>query len=316
MDNLAPVLLFVYNRPEHTKKTIEALEKNKYAINSDLYIFADGPKNTDDIENINKVRAIINDIQGFKNVNISILSSNRGLATSVISGVTSIINKYGKVIVLEDDLITSEYFLEYMNESLKLYQNNQQVWSISGYVPELLSSITEENNVFLAPRGCSWGWATWKDRWTTVDWDVRDYQTFKQDHKRKKEFNKGGNDLSFMLADQMHGRIDSWAIRWVYSQYKDSSYTVYPLKSLVRNCGLDFSGTHGSTSKKYTVNMADKVPMLTKELRVHKDLQKEFKNFYDLDTKGYFGVITRRLGVYRVLKKATKNFNRKQRDIK
>lgn len=307
----APVVLFLYNRPKHTKITLDALKANPLASNTDLYIFIDGPKTLEQRKNVEEVYNIASNTAGFRKIKIVRSHINKGLSNSVINGVTDIINQYGKVIVLEDDLISSSYFLEYMNNSLNLYENNTKIWSISGYTPRNINSKGEyDKDIYLSVRGCSWGWGTWKNRWELIDWEVKDYVNSKNKQKIRREFNKGGNDLSFMLEDQINGRIDSWAIRWVYNQFKHSSYTVYPIKSMITNIGLDFSGTHSSNNQKYYSPLFNERIELKPDIQLNDILLKEFKSFYDLTLKGYLGVFLRRIGIYKQIRKIQKKFSR------
>ncbi|PHC41187.1 sugar transferase [Bacillus toyonensis] len=311
MVKLAPIVLFVYNRPEHTRKTIKSLQENKLSSESELFIFSDAPRNENDIEDVKMVRDVINEINGFKNITVIKAEHNRGLANSVINGITEIINKYGTVIVLEDDLITSPNFLSYMNESLNFYSENLNVWSISGYTPDIKFPEGYNDEIYLSLRGCSWGWATWKHQWDLVDWNVSDYDSFKSSLEKRRKFNMGGNDLSYMLDDQMASRINSWAIRWVYSQHKQNKYTIYPVNSLVSNIGLDFSGTHSSNSDKYkTKEIHQGHVKFTSNCKVNRDILGEFKSFYDLNTKGYLGVLARRTGTYKYVRKIMKKLAR------
>lgn len=301
--NLAPIVIFVYNRFNHTVKTIESLRENYLAKDSEIFIFSDASKSNDDDIKVSEVRKYIKGIKGFKKVTIVEREENNGLAKSVITGVTDIINKYGKVIVLEDDLITSEYFLEYMNKSLDMYQNRTDIWSISGYTPDIKIPQEYIDEIYLTYRGCSWGWATWKDRWEKVDWDIIDYYTFKKDKIKVKQFNKSGTDLAPMLNDQMEKRINSWAIRWVYNQYKQGKCTVYPVRSLVKNIGMDMSGTHSIVTKKYEANLAKSIITLNKDININNDILKEFKNIYDLNLIGYISIGIKKLGLYKPARK-------------
>ncbi|WP_144505658.1 glycosyltransferase [Bacillus mycoides] len=311
MKNLAPIVLFVYNRPEHTMQTLASLQKNILASNSELFVFSDAPRNENDTNSVHQVRNIIENIEGFKKVTIIKAKYNKGLANSVISGIADIVNEYGKVIVLEDDLIASSNFLRYMNEALNVYSENPSIWSISGYTPDIKFPKGYIDDIYLSPRGCSWGWATWKNRWDLVDWNVPDYDFFKQNTKRRKDFNMGGNDLSYMLDDQMTGRINSWAIRWVYSQHIHSKYTIYPVNSLVSNIGLDFSGTHSTNSDKYkTKEVYQGDIKLASDCTINRDILIGFKKFYDLNTKGYLGVLARKTGTYKYLRKLMKKLAR------
>lgn len=288
MKNLAPIVLFVYNRPKHTQDMIEALAKNNLAKESDVYIFSDNAKREKDIENVRKVRTYIDSIKQknwFANVYIEKAEKNKGLAKSVINGVTKVINKYNKVIVLEDDLIPSKVFLEYMNKALDFYEKKESIWSISGYNIPIQIPKNYKFDIYLGYRGCSWGWATWKDRWNTVDWKVSDYKEFKNNYKKRKQMNRGGPDMAQMLDSQMQGLCDSWAIRWCYEQSKQNKYTIYPVKSLVINQGLDGTGTHSGTTKDFDVEISERIPELYNNLPVDKEITTNFYNKYKLGIK-------------------------------
>jgi hypothetical protein len=244
---LAPVVLFVYNRLWHTEQTITALQQNHLAEDSELFIFSDGPKQEKDSDVINEIRNYLQKINGFKKITIIERERNYGLAKSIISGVTEIIERYGKIIVLEDDLISSPSFLKYMNDALNFYQQNQKIFSITGYnYPSTLMKIPDNYNhdVYFSPRNGSQGWASWKNRWDLVDWEIKDYNEFTKNRNYQKHFNFGGDDLTEMLKSQMEGKIDSWSIRWCYAHYKNNALCVYPVKSFINNIGYDGSGIH------------------------------------------------------------------------
>lgn len=241
---LAPVVMFVYNRLDSVEQTIENLKRNELAEQTELFIFSDAAKKESQVENVSLVRNYIHKIDGFKSVHIIEAEKNKGLAKSVITGVTEIINEKGKVIVVEDDLITAPQFLTFMNDALDFYEDEKKIWSISGYQFPFELPETYTKSVYAAYRSSSWGWATWKDRWKTIDWEVRDYSSYKYNPIRIAKFCKGGTDLDKMLRYQMQGKIDSWAIRWCYNQCKQDKYTIYPVKSLVNNIGTDGRGTH------------------------------------------------------------------------
>jgi len=240
----APILLFTYKRYESLIDTVQALQKNLLAAESDLYIFSDGCKKEADLEQVTKVRDFIKTIKGFKSVKITEQEKNKGLANSIIDGVTSVMQVSDTVIVMEDDLYTTPNFLTFMNKALERYAGEPQVFSISGYSFDFEKSKTDKDDAYFVKRGWSWGWASWKDRWNKVDWQVKDYDSFKADKKAQKEFAKGGTDLNIMLHRQVNGLIDSWAIRWFYHQYKVGGLTLYPVNSKVRNNGFDEYATH------------------------------------------------------------------------
>lgn len=241
---LAPVVMFVYNRLDSVEQTIENLKRNELAEQTELFIFSDAAKKEKQVENVNLVRKYIHKIDGFKSVHIIEAEKNKGLAKSVITGVTEIINEKGKVIVVEDDLITASQFLVFMNDALDFYEGEKKIWSVSGYQFLFELPETYTKSVYAAYRSSSWGWATWKDRWETIDWEIKDYSSYKYNPIRIAKFCRGGTDLDKMLRYQMQGKIDSWAIRWCYNQCKQNKLTIYPAKSLVNNIGTDGRGTH------------------------------------------------------------------------
>ncbi|MDR1783880.1 MAG: glycosyltransferase [Dysgonamonadaceae bacterium] len=248
---LAPICLFVYNRLELTKQTVAALQKNFLASESELFVFSDGAKTENASEKVNQVREYVKTIDGFKTVKIFESKENKGLATSIISGVTQILEKYGKAIVLEDDLVTSPNFLDFMNAALDYYEHNYTVFSIAGYTPPIKNA---DSDVYFTQRASSWGWATWNDRWDKIDWNVSDYEQFSRNGKLKKQFNRMGTDMCKMLNDQMKGKINSWAIRWCFHQFKNNLFSVFPANSKIINIGTgnDASNTKDRFNRFYT----------------------------------------------------------------
>ncbi|MEJ7683897.1 MAG: hypothetical protein WKG06_39770 [Segetibacter sp.] len=177
---LAPILLFTYKRLDTLKSSVAALQQNYHASESELFIFSDAAKTPHDEIEIANVRSFIKNINGFKNVSIIEANKNRGLANSIISGVTQIIQEYEKVIVLEDDLVTSPNFLNYMNQALSAYKDNLRVFSIAGYtIPVTILNDYQFDTYFL-PRASSWGWATWKNRWVGIDWKMSTFMQLKK----------------------------------------------------------------------------------------------------------------------------------------
>ncbi|MBF0300836.1 MAG: glycosyltransferase family 2 protein [Oligoflexia bacterium] len=252
-NNFSPIALFVYNRPYHTKKTIEALQKNLLANVSDLFIFSDSYKNETEIKNVSDVRNYLKLVTEFKNVTIIERQKNLGLANSIISGVTEIANKYGKVIVLEDDLVTSKYFLTYMNEALDLYKDVDKVASIHGYTYPVKYPLPE--TFFLRGADC-WGWATWKRSWDLFESDGKKLLKLLEKKHLIKEFNLDDSyNYSKMLERQILGLNDSWAVRWHASCFLSNKLTLYPGYSLVNNIGHDSSGTHSRKSDSFETTL-------------------------------------------------------------
>lgn len=252
---LAPVIVFAYNRPEHLRRTIEALAKNVYASESELYIYCDGPKAeaTEECKSrIAQTREVAHAAEGFKNIHIACADQNKGLANSIIDGVTEVIAKHGRVIVLEDDLLTSPYFLKYMNEGLDNYAFYPAVFTISANRPPLHKMQippSYEYDAFVSLRPFSTGWATWKDKWQLVDWSL-DYLNDLLHHPYQiRSFNRGGEDLTDMLCLQRDHRIDSWAIRYTYAHFAQHAVAILPCVPYVDNIGFDGSGIHSWVSK-------------------------------------------------------------------
>src|ERR1700735_680821 len=243
-EELAPIVLFVYNRPEHTRKTVESLVANELAHDSQLFIFSDGAKNEADSAPVEEVRRYIRAIEGFRSVTIIQRELNSGLAQSVISGVSEIFQTYDRQIVMEDDLLTTADFLTFMNEMLDQYEREPKIFSVSGF--NFAVQVPEDYgyDAFCSHRSSSWGWGTWKSRWERADWNVSDYGEFRVDKNQQKLLNRGGSDLSYMLGLQMAGTVDSWAIRWAYAHFKQDAVAMLSAVSRVYNIGLDGSGVH------------------------------------------------------------------------
>jgi hypothetical protein len=241
---LAPIVLFVYNRPWHTRQTIEALQKNDLANDSKLFIYSDAARNENAIPKVNEAREYIKSIDGFSSVTIIERDKNWGLANSIIDGVTKIVNEYGKIIVLEDDLVTSPYFLRFMNEALDIYKDEEKVACIHGY----MYPIKGLPEIFFIRGADYWGWATWNRAWSIFENDGQKLLSMLNSSDFKKD--KLGYLCSYpkMLREQNIGNIDSWAIRWYYSALLHNMYCLYPFKTLVINIGQDGTGTHNAKS--------------------------------------------------------------------
>jgi len=244
VENLAPICLFVYCRLEELKLTVKSLQNNRLATESQLFIFLDGPANLDDNHKVGEVKEFIHTINGFAKVTIYESEVNKGLANSIISGVSKMLKKFETVIVLEDDLILATNFLCFMNQALNYYADKKRILSISGYAFNLKYPDNYNYDVALSIRASSWGWATWKDRWFVIDWELSDYSSFKWNLIKQYYFNRGGSDLSHMLSRRIKGLIDSWAIRFVYHQYKHNYLDVFPIVSKVVNNGFSSEATH------------------------------------------------------------------------
>jgi len=251
---LAPIALFVYNRPWHTEQTLQALMLNILALESTLYIFADGPKvnaDNDMLARIAEVRALIYSKQWCKEVIVVESPGNKGLADSIKTGVTEVIEKHDQVIVMEDDLITSPAFLSYMNEALAYYENRKSVFSIGGYnmPPNMLQIPPDyEYDVYVGLRNDSWGWATWKDRWNQVDWSASVYSSLLKNIQMQEAFNRGGDDVFEMLQMQQSGKLNIWSIQFTLAHFVNHAVSILPVVSYVDNLGLDGTGENSGIS--------------------------------------------------------------------
>lgn len=258
--NGSPVVLFVYNRPEHTTRAIESLRNNRLAPQTDLVVYCDGSRDRLDQRNVARVHEIVDRTDGFNRITIIKRESNVGLAHSIINGVTEVIEQYGTAIVLEDDLITSPAFLDYMNSALMAFEGEPAVFSVGGYAyPRTLLEIPAEyrEDVFFSPRPTSWGWATWANRWRMADWQARDFNTVMQTRGMRREFNRGGEDLTGMLQAQQAGEIDSWAILWCLTHFLHHGVAAWPVHSYVQNIGHDATGLHCGATDRYRTPLAD-----------------------------------------------------------
>lgn len=254
----APVALFVFNRPEHTRRTVESLLENDLSAQTPLIIFSDGPRNEKDVPMVESVRDYIRGIKGFGDVRIVEQPGNRGLAESVIAGVSDVIDRYGRVIVLEDDMETSPFFLDYMNKALEKYQDHDNVYCIHGYAFPADMSDVDTETFFLGGAEC-WGWATWKRAWDNFCPDANQLLALLRSLHMDKSFDYDGNFAYMrMLERQSRGRIDSWAIRWRASAFVRQGLTLWPRVSLVRNFGMDGSGVHCDSTSYYDVALADR----------------------------------------------------------
>ncbi len=250
MQTFAPIALFVYNRPQHTLRTIKFLQQNELAPESRLFIFSDGSKSSNDELAIQEVREIISKTDGFKSVKVIERSENMGLANSIIAGVSMLVDDYGKVIVFEDDLITSPYTLTYFNEALDLYNDNEKVMHIGAYMYNLKKELPE---TFFYRAATSWGWATWNRAWRDFEPNI-DTLIGQFDSLKKSAFSID-NSMNFwkQMEDFKKGKNNSWAIRWYASIFLKDGLTLNPSQSLVNNIGHDGSGIHSGINDIYNV---------------------------------------------------------------
>lgn len=253
----APIALFVYNRPDHVFRTISALQGNPLARKSPLYVFSDGPNDSQDIAGVADVRRFVKSVTGFDKVLIRHRPKNLGLARSIIAGVTELSAAYGRVIVLEDDLVVAPGFLAFMNQALNRYENEPRVMQISGYMfpvgqPERLGET------FFSRVPTSWGWATWARSWERLNLDSATMLEGLQFPDRREAFNLNGAYPYFEhLIQQAEGKLDVWGVRWYASMFIAGGLCLYPGQSLVQNIGMDGTGVHRHRLSHFDVGLSD-----------------------------------------------------------
>ncbi|MEH6305046.1 glycosyltransferase [Olivibacter sp. CPCC 100613] len=258
MQNPAPIALFVYNRPEHTRRTIKYLQENLLAEDSRLFIFSDAAKHGEEEEKVNQVRALIGQATRFKSIKLINRKQHMGLAKSIITGVTQLVNEYGKVIVFEDDLLSSPYTLSYFNEALQRYEKEDSVMQIAAYMFPLSEKEALTQTFFLRSIN-SWGWATWKRAWEHFEPDIDQLHT-QFDLEKIHRFTVDGTMKNYwkQFMDFKNGKNDSWAIRWHASVFLKNGLVLYPAKSLIENIGHDGSGVHSIIEDTYRVHPSRK----------------------------------------------------------
>ena len=253
----SPIALFAYNRPDHVLRTISALQANPLARKSLLYVFSDGPKDSQNMGKVEAVRRTLKHITGFEKVCVREQPSNLGLATSIIRGVTELVEAYGRVIVLEDDLIVAPGFLTFMNQALERYEYKPRVMQVSGYMFPV-EQPTRLGETFFSRVPTSWGWGTWGRAWKRFNVDSATILEDLQLPDRRKAFNLNGAYPYFEhLTQQAKGKLDVWGVRWYASMFAAGGLCLYPGQSLVRNIGMDGSGVHGHRVSHFDVDLSD-----------------------------------------------------------
>lgn len=278
MQTFAPIALFVYNRPQHTERTLKFLKQNELAPESRLFIFSDGFKSAEDEAKVLEVRELLKSIDGFKSIEVIERRENMGLANSVIAGVSRLVKDYGQVIAMEDDLITSPYTLTYFNESLSRYRNEEKVMHIGAYMYHLKTNNLPETFFYRA--ATSWGWATWERAWQHFEPNI-DVLMDQFDARKRSEFSIE-HKMNFwkQMQDFKRGRNNSWAIRWYASIFLKGGLTLNPSHSLVNNIGHDGTGIHSGINDIYNVIINPKaISQYPSEIKENKEAYDAIKDF-------------------------------------
>ena len=279
------IALFVYNRLEHTKNTINALKRNDVS-NVTLYVFSDGFKNSDDEKSVNQLRLYLKNIEGFSKVILTESNENKGLSKSIISGVTSVLKEHETVIVLEDDLVVSPYFVDYMRNGLLKYKDDRQVMSIAGYsYPIFAETLEDKSDTYFLKLTTSWGWGTWKDSWDFFEKDVdKIVQNFSKDEIKEFNINNSENNWKQVLLNKSKV-IDTWAIIWYAAVYKNNGLTLFPKVSMVDNTGHDGSGTNCGATNRYDVRLNDSaIKFYEENIKENKYARNQLEQYFK-DTK-------------------------------
>lgn len=280
MNPVAPVALFVYKRPALTRETLDALKQNEGADRTDLTVFSDGWKSERDRPSVEQVRNIIAGITGFRSVTVVAREQNLGLSRSVVTGVSGMLDRHDRVIVLEDDLVTSPYFLRYMNDGLRTYAHDPSVVSVHGYVYPVTRKLPE--TFFLRGADC-WGWGTWRRGWETLNLNADVLLHTLEESGQTREFDFDGSfPYTRMLRNHARGKIDSWAICWYASAFLRGGLTLYPGRPVVRHLGTGSTATHAwSLSNRFDVTLSD-TPITVERIPVkeHPDARAAFKEFF------------------------------------
>jgi hypothetical protein len=301
--NYSPVALFCYNRPEHTEKTLNFLSKNEEAKNTDLFIFSDGPKIPEHLNAIFATRQIIKKFEGnFKSLKIIERSVNIGLAGSIIGGVTEIIEKYGVVIVLEDDLETSPFFLKFMNQALDKYKNTDNVMHISGYTYPCDKNKIKDEAFFLRIPMC-WGWATWERAWKNFSKDSLLEANLNKDIVSYINFSDTYN-YYIQYEQNKSKKINTWFIYWYITLVSNRGMALFPRDSLVNNIGTDASGTHRVRSDSYKVELAKKIPSL--EFLRNEIIEEDYAAF--CAHKDYFSSLNKKTSFRKIISSVKRVF--------
>jgi hypothetical protein len=288
---LAPIVIFTYNRPLHFKKTLDSLSHNELAKFSDVFIFIDGPKSIQDVDDVNSCLDVANSASGFKSVSIEKSTNNLGLSKSVISGLNKMFNVFETCIILEDDLIVSKFFLNFMNDGLDIYSESEEVCSIHGYMYPHDKELPE--TFFLRGADC-WGWATWRKYWRLFEEDGEKLLTNLNKSGELHNFDYFGRSGNVnMLKNQIKGVADSWAIRWHASMYLHRKFTLYPNHSLIQNIGFDMSGTSKNNTKIFDTRLSDnKIRIVNQNVKPSLEAIQVLNEFYFKNNSKVFQVGT------------------------
>lgn len=285
--SLAPIVILTYKRAEHLQKTLEAIRQNALAAESDLIVYSDGPKYPDneaDVAAINAVREVVKSKQWCKNVKLVAGEKNKGLNDAFFDGITEVMNEYGKAIILEEDIVVSPHFLDYMNDALNMYEHEKKVFQITGYIFNMKTQHLPSTYFMTHP--FTWGWATWKDRWEKLIPDAKELMQVLVDNNHYKRLTFNGSELDFweQMQANAEGRMNTWDIKWFCSVVANEGLCLFPQFSLVKNIGFDGSGAHfqngdmGLDTNMYAKKIVLQKQIIAENAAAQKSLIKFFKS--------------------------------------
>lgn len=287
---LAPIIIFAFNRKHALEACIYSLLQNNEAKDSDLIVLVDGsrPDHMGEAEKVADVREYVKGISGFKSLTYHFSEANKGVGASIIEGVSHIIKQYGKAVIIEDDLIVSSNFLTFINQGLALYEQNKMVFSVCGYTNKVKIPSDYHYDAYFCPRSSSWGWATWEDRWCSCDWVLEDWDSVQ---RNANAFNKwGGSDCYGMLKVWKEGKNRSWAIRFCYNQFIQNKVSLFPVISHVVNNGFDGEGENCPKWSRFKCDFDEsdnKEFLYPDRIEINKDLFKAAMSYNTLLARGY-----------------------------
>jgi hypothetical protein len=279
---LSPIALFVYNRPDHTRKTLESLMTNSEFTDSLVYVFCDGAKSEKDLDSVQKTRELIHSYE-LENVIIFENEYNKGLAQSLVDGINYALQEHDRIIVLEDDCVPSSDFIHFMNICLSYYESNERIMNVSAYCPPIEIPRDYPYDIFFSYRFSSWGWGTWKRAWKKYSRDPHILDTIEGSSVVKKKIDRAGLDLYPMLKRQVNGKLNSWAIYWAINIITNDGLSISPVRSRIMNIGHDGSGTHCRANEKYNIqiyNQKSRKISFPEGIRPHQKIVKEYYNFH------------------------------------
>lgn len=297
MRSLAPIVFFAYNRPDHTRQVLEALQANKYAAESSLWIYVDGPKpgaSAETLVAIDAVRKVVREKRWCKEVTIIEAEKNKGLVKSTTEGISKMVNEFGKVIALEDDNLVSPGFLTYMNDALDFYQDNERVMHVSAYTRPEFYPVPVETPTFFFYHTTTWGWGTWKRAW---DKFTPDALAVKEAIRKKGNIRKLNMDGTFEFFWGLHAvaksNMNSWNTIWHSVVFLHDGLILYPKRSLVSNIGHDGSGTNCAPDDRFHIDsgeMAQEVQVTEVPLEEHAGVRSHYVSLHSIAFRLKFAI--------------------------